>query len=63
MMVKGLPGDDYYYIFFLAVGDDNNDKNVEESDYRHILLQARTKDFVHVDLRTEVDGVSVLETV
>ncbi|MGO8750025.1 MAG: hypothetical protein ACLQNE_29105 [Thermoguttaceae bacterium] len=58
MMVKGLPGDKYYYIFFLAVGDDNNDKNVEDSDYRHILLQARTKDFVHVDLRTEVDGVT-----
>ena len=58
MMVKGLPGDDYYYIFFLAVADDNSDKNVQENDWRHVLLQARTKDFVHVDLRTDVNGAA-----
>jgi hypothetical protein len=58
MMVKGLPGDDYYYIFFLAVGDDDSDRNVQEDDYRHILLQARTRDFIHVDLRADIDGAA-----
>jgi hypothetical protein len=58
MMVKGLPGDEYYYIFFLAVGDDDNDRNVQEDDYRHILLQARTRDFIHVEMRVDIDGTA-----
>lgn len=56
VMIKGSGGDDYFYIFFLCVSDDNGDRNVHDSDWRHVVMQARTKDFVNVDIRAEVDG-------
>ena len=56
MMIKGAAGDDYYYIFFLCVADDNHDKDVQVDDWRHDLLEARTKDFINIEIRTEIDG-------
>ncbi len=61
MVVKGKPGDDYFYAFFLAVADDDRDRELEEPDFRHYICQARTLDMLHWELRTEVDGQFDLE--
>lgn len=53
-VVKGLAPDPFYYVFFLALTDDNRDWSGE--DFRHSLCQARTRDFEQFDLLAEVEG-------
>jgi hypothetical protein len=53
MAISGLPGDTYFYIFFLGVSDDDRTRNQAAGDWRHYLLEARTKDFVSFDLKTD----------
>ncbi|MHB9037255.1 MAG: hypothetical protein ACYC64_11370 [Armatimonadota bacterium] len=58
MLVKGRSGDKYYYAFFIAVTDDDHDRDINEADFRHYLCQARSLDMLNWELRTEIDGVS-----
>lgn len=52
MVVSGLPGDSYFYMFFLGVTDDGRQRDMHAPGWRHYLLQARTKDFISFDIRT-----------
>ncbi len=52
--IKGKEPDAYFYVFFLAVTDD--DRNWQGEDFRHSLCQARTLDFHDFELRARVDG-------
>jgi hypothetical protein len=52
IVVKGAARDSYYYIFFLALTDDDGNRAGE--DYRHALCQVRTLDFREFDLRVEL---------
>lgn len=54
MVVRGTAGDPFYYVFFLSVVDDNHDRR--GADFRHVVCQARTRDFRQYDLLAEVDG-------
>lgn len=54
MVIKGKPGDRYYYVFCICVGDDNQDR--QGDDFRHYLCQTRTRDFVRYELRTQLGG-------
>ena len=51
--IAGLPGDRYFYVFFLGVADDEQIRDRTRSHWRHYLLKARTRDFVSFDLMTE----------
>lgn len=53
MTASGLPGDSYFYMFFLGVSDDGQSRNHAAHDWRHYLLEARTKDFVSFDVKAE----------
>jgi len=46
MVVRGRPGDPYYYVFFLGVMSDDG----QGIGWRNVLLEARTADFIHFDL-------------
>ena len=50
-------GDNYYYVFFLGVADDNMNRLAGENDYRHYLLEARTLDFVNFEIKADINGV------
>jgi len=54
MTVRGVPGDDYYYIFGVAVHDDHDDP--VGSAQRHYLCPFRTRDFRCFDVRTTIEG-------
>lgn len=54
MVVKGSLSDPLYYIFFLALTDDDADE--QGSDFRHALCQMRTRDFSRFELLTDADG-------
>jgi hypothetical protein len=60
---SGLPGDSYFYVFFLGVSDDDRSRNPAASDWRHYLLESRTKDFISFDLKTENGWVPFAENV
>lgn len=47
------PGDSNFYVFFLGVSDDDRKRDHGADDWRHYLLEARTKDFISFDLKTE----------
>ncbi len=51
--ISGLPGDPYFYVFFLGVNDDEQMRDLARSHWRHYLLEARTRDFVSFDLMTD----------
>lgn len=51
--IAGLPGDPFFYVFFLGVADDERIRDRERSHWRHYLLEARTRDFVSFELMTE----------
>jgi hypothetical protein len=51
--ISGLPGDPYFYVFFLGVNDDEQTRDRARSHWRHYLLEARTRDFVSFDLMTD----------
>jgi hypothetical protein len=53
MTISGRPGDPYFYVFFLGVSDDERTRDHTAADWRHYLLEVRTKDFVSFDLKTE----------
>jgi hypothetical protein len=53
IVISGLSGDPYFYVFFLGVADDDRDRLRAENDWRHYLIQARTKDFASFDVRTD----------
>jgi hypothetical protein len=52
MVVAGRPGDPFFYVFFLGVSDDARVRDHKAADWRHYLLEARTRDFAAFDLRT-----------
>jgi hypothetical protein len=54
MVVRGTDGDPFYHVFFLSVVDDNHDW--KGNDFRHVICQARTRDFQEYDLLAEVEG-------
>lgn len=51
--ISGLPGDPYFYVFFLGVNDDERTRDRARSHWRHYLLEARTRDFTSFDLKTD----------
>lgn len=53
IVISGLPGDPYFYVFFLGVADDDRDRIRGEADWRHYLIQARTQNFITYDLKTD----------
>jgi hypothetical protein len=53
MAISGPPGDPYFYVFFLGVNDDEQTRDRMRSRWRHYLLEARTRDFVSFDLKTD----------
>jgi len=59
MVVGGVTGDNYYYLFFLGVLDDDIDRTYGENDYAHYLLEARTLDFVNFYMKTEENGQQI----
>lgn len=63
MAISGLAGDPYFYVFFLGVTDDNRRRDHAAADWRHYLLEARTKDFVSFDLKTQQGWVPFADTV
>jgi hypothetical protein len=56
MVVKGARGDPYYYMFFVAVTDDDRDRDVRRPDFRHYLCQGRSRDMRDWELKTELPG-------
>jgi hypothetical protein len=54
MVVQGLPGDPFYYVFFLAVTED--EPGWKGVHCRHSLCQARTRDFRAFDLLADFEG-------
>jgi hypothetical protein len=56
MLIKGVPGDPYFYSFSVSVVDDNRDRQGE--DFRHCLCQTRTLDFKHWEVRTAATGAA-----
>ncbi len=56
MLVKGPKGDKYFYVFFMAVTDDNRDRDTDDADYRHYLCMARSLDMINWELRTTIKG-------
>ncbi|MHB9037252.1 MAG: FG-GAP repeat domain-containing protein, partial [Armatimonadota bacterium] len=55
MVVRGRPGDNYVYAFFIAYSDDNLDRS--GPDFRHFLCQARTLNYQDWELKATVGGV------
>ncbi len=57
MTVKGLPGDPYYYTFFISEYDDSGQRATDTgSDYRSYIGEARTTDFVNWQIRSQLNG-------
>lgn len=52
MTVAGLPGDSFFYTFFVGVAPDSGARDRSGTDWRDVLLEARTKDFVAFDVKT-----------
>jgi hypothetical protein len=52
MVVKGAGRDPYYYMFFVAVTDDDRDRDLQEADFRHYLCQGRLLNLRDWELRT-----------
>lgn len=46
-----------YHILFLGVTHDSHPQRLNDSGWRHYLLQARTTDFVNMELRTQLNSV------
>jgi len=56
MVVKGAGRDPYYYMFFVAVSDDDRDRDLQEADFRHYLCQGRSLNLKDWELRTGLSG-------
>ncbi|MHB8866228.1 MAG: hypothetical protein ACYC6N_27910 [Pirellulaceae bacterium] len=56
MVVKGAGEDPFYYMFFVAVTDDDRDRDLGEADFRHYLCQGRSLNMRDWELRTEPPG-------
>jgi hypothetical protein len=63
IVISGHPGDSYFYVFFLGVSDDDRKRDHAGRNWRHYLLEARTKDFISFDLRTESGWVPFADNV
>lgn len=58
MVVSGRPGDPFFYVFFLGVSDDARVRDHKAGDWRHYLIEARTKDFAAFDIKTAAGWAS-----
>ena len=64
MVISGQDGDPYYYVFFLSVAPDKDsdglyNRDAQNYNFRHYLVQGRTKDFIEFDLKVEGGGGGV----
>ena len=59
MVVKGRGPDPYYYMFFVAVADDNRDHDFREADFRHCLCQGRSLNMRDWELKVETPDKGV----
>ena len=60
MVVKGAGGDPYYYMFFVAVTDDDRDRDLQKADFRHYLCQGRSLNMRDWELKIELPGQGIV---
>lgn len=60
MVVKGRGSDSHYYMFFVAVIDDDHDHDLNEADFRHYLCLARSLNMRDWELGVDISGQRVV---